>query len=192
MKDNKGFIGIEIVIAIIAVLAVGFGSYVYYQKNYNKQCGGENNPCIPNPTTASDLKIYSNKDFNVSFKYPKEWTMVGPNSLPTLNLYLTIKPKNVADNRGVDFVISPISELDKFFPSITKEEIVIKKEEIYSKNGLMGKLLTFTQKGPTGIESSSSTTILLIGKNNRTYAWTTNESVLEKYFNQIINTIEIK
>jgi len=174
MKDNKGFIGIEIVIAIIAVLAVGFGSYVYYQKNYNKQCGGENNPCIPNPTTASDLKIYSNKDFNVSFKYPKEWTMVGPNSLPTLNLYL------------------PISELDKFFPSITKEEIVIKKEEIYSKNGLMGKLLTFTQKGPTGIESSSSTTILLIGKNNRTYAWTTNESVLEKYFNQIINTIEIK
>lgn len=85
MKNNKGFVGIGLILAIIAVLVIGGGTY-YMSKSSNAvpknietnnipRINQENVPSVPAivQNTLSSLKEFKNNLLGISFSYPKEY-----------------------------------------------------------------------------------------------------------------------
>jgi len=86
MRNESGSVDL-LLIAVVFVLAVGLGGYVYYQQQQAKKAdmtAGTGVTVASHPkakvasTTAevistSDWKTYSNSAFNISFKYPSTW-----------------------------------------------------------------------------------------------------------------------
>lgn len=67
MKNQKGFV-VPLVIAIVALLAIGGGTYVYVKNNKEKVDKVEE---IENQDQTADWKTYTNGKYGFEFKYPK-------------------------------------------------------------------------------------------------------------------------
>ncbi len=86
MKNNKGFVGIGLILAIITALVVGGGAVYFITKpsapylknvgdNIIPQVNQENVSSTPAivSNTISSLKEYKNNLLGISFSYPKEY-----------------------------------------------------------------------------------------------------------------------
>lgn len=81
MKNNKGFIGMGVILAIIAVLVVGCGAYYFGTKNNsvlkNPMVGNSQSVEVQDNISPIDLnwKTYSDVDAGYELKYPSDWIM---------------------------------------------------------------------------------------------------------------------
>jgi hypothetical protein len=107
---RKGFV--QIIIAVIVVLAIGAGAMFVYQKYSQKptlsptQTTANNNPTqtinktSPSPVTSDETagwKTYTNTAEKITFKYPNDWDTVAPSGKedPTL---VTVRSPIVIDS----------------------------------------------------------------------------------------------
>lgn len=83
MKKDKGFIGIGLILAIIAVLVAGGGAYYLGTKNSSESKNVEGNISVAlNDTTPITTKNYTNTIAGYSVNYPINWIVNKDTNLP--------------------------------------------------------------------------------------------------------------
>ncbi|MFA6585854.1 MAG: PsbP-related protein [Candidatus Paceibacterota bacterium] len=88
MKNNKGFAPIALVLAILAVLAIGGGAYyVRTQSNYVSKYTDSNNvqpvgDQSQDNSTQSDFKIFKNTSAGYSINYRSNWIITSDSNSP--------------------------------------------------------------------------------------------------------------
>lgn len=106
LKNKKGFTLVEVVLVIVALAAIGFAGWTWYQANQaeevteNKERTGEiekeEESSIPEGWTE-----YRNEELGFAFAYPEEWgeVQLQENTGQTGNQYLAL----FSDNSSVSF-----------------------------------------------------------------------------------------
>ncbi len=145
MKNlQKGFV-VPLIIAIIAVLAIGGG--IYYSKNKSKISSNTSQGVVKE---TADWKTYSNNKYGFEFKYPPTWYM---SENGALTLYdRMVGPALPAVNKTIGF--SP--NRDKTYPAWNKyknEDIKAYAERFADYNKGPGELLDTSAKYLSGDQS---------------------------------------
>ncbi|MFA6585853.1 MAG: hypothetical protein WCS86_01705 [Candidatus Paceibacterota bacterium] len=158
MKNNKGFAPIALVIAIIAVLAIGGGAYYLgTQSNYVPRYTDSNNvqpvgDQSQDNSTQSDLKIFKNSQFE--FKYPSNISV--SENAQVVSLSHSIPFENIdggCDMKGDGVISKDLVDFGVSFRVSNKPLIeTVKSESSYipAENFSNGKLLV----SPGYIDSS--------------------------------------
>lgn len=90
-RQSSGFSAIEIVIALVIVLAAGLGGWYVWHKNKQpaKQSGNSTQQNTNNSQKSSDIPEgwvwYENSEMGFKFAYPKTWTVGAPTPVAAAN-----------------------------------------------------------------------------------------------------------
>jgi hypothetical protein len=183
MKNSqKGFI-IPLVIVIVALLAVGGGTYIYTkdkdaaQTSVSTTATTNIQTSTDNSTTNTDWKLYSNAQLAISFKYPATDTLFD-DSKGNINL----RSKNGSDSYFLVMVSQKsIDETQKGLPIFTVSSNKINSTENISVNGVTWRKLLV----------ANNQVFLLATKNNRTYVIQYSTLSTHEPIQDIISTISL-
>jgi len=114
MKNQKGFI-VPVLIAIIAVLIIGGGAYLYQNKKVEAPVVDINNnvPTTTKPTTT--LKTYTSDKFSLQFQYPTKLSVSENSQKIILNHSIPYKHQDPCDFKGDGTMLENLTDFNVSF-----------------------------------------------------------------------------